>query len=86
MIAVPVTSKGKGDPIIIHDHKGIRDHDGPEVPFVDHGVAKNVILEGKRRHLLFYRVCDLRETNGEGAAATPQTGLYLAEIEYGTNR
>ena len=32
--------------------------------------------------MLCYRVCDLRETNGQAAPPTPRTGLYLAEFEY----
>ena len=56
----------------------------PEVPFCDHAIAENVFLNGRWRHLLCYWVCDLRETNGEGAPPTPQTGLYLAELEYGS--
>lgn len=72
------------DPVIIHDEKEIGDDRGKEVPFCDHGVAENVFLNGRWRHLLCYRVCDLRETNGEGAPPRPQTGLYLAELEYGS--
>jgi hypothetical protein len=41
-----------------------------------------VFLGGRWRHLILYRVLDLRETNGEGAPPRPQTGLYLAELEY----
>ncbi len=70
------------EPIAIHDEKGISHDKGREVPFVDHGIAVNVLLEGRWRHLLLYRVCDLRETNGRGAPRTPQTGLYLAELTY----
>jgi hypothetical protein len=70
------------NPVIIHDEKHIRDDKQKEVPFVDHGVGANIFLEGRWRHLLCYRVLDLRETNGEGAPPTPQTGLYLAELEY----
>ncbi len=55
-----------------------------EIPFVDHAIAENVFLNGRWRHLLCYRVCDLRETNGDGAPTTPHTGLYLAELEYGS--
>jgi len=70
------------EPMIIHDEKGIRDDKGPETPFVDHGVGGNFMLEGRWRHFFLYRVCDLRETNGEGAPPRPQTGLYLAEMMY----
>jgi hypothetical protein len=70
------------NPIVIHDEQKIGDDKQREVPFVDHGIGANVFLEGRWRHLLCYRVCDLRETNGQGAAPTAQTGLYLAELEY----
>jgi hypothetical protein len=70
------------DPVSIHDEKEIGDDRGPEVPFCDHGVAENVFLNGRWRHLMFYRVCDLRETSGAGAPPRPHTGLYLAELEY----
>jgi hypothetical protein len=70
------------NPIIIHDEKQIGDDTGPEVPFCDHAIAQNVCLDGKWRHLLLYRVCDLKETNGKGAPPFAQTGLYLAEFEY----
>jgi|GEM_PF-4258276 len=82
LIAQPLEGDHYGDPILIHDHKGIHDDQGKEVPFIDHGVAKNVWLDGRWRHFIFYRMCDLRETNGEGAPPTTQTGIYIAEIEY----
>lgn len=47
--------------LVIHDQDGIRDGDGEKIPFVDHAIASTVILEGKTRHLIFYRVCDLKE-------------------------
>ena len=72
------------DPVIVHDEKKLRDVKGKEVPFCDHGVGANIFLNGRWRHLLTYRVLDLRETNGEGAPPTPQTGLYMAEFEYDT--
>ena len=70
------------NPITIHDEKQIGDDKHPECPFVDHGVGANVFFEGRWHHLLCYRVCDLRETNGDGAPPKPQTGLYLAELEF----
>ena len=72
------------DPIIIHDEKQIRYSRGKEVPFCDHGMGANVLLNDRWRHLITYRVLELRETDGEGAPPTPQTGLYLAEFEYDT--
>ncbi|MBI3208837.1 MAG: hypothetical protein HYZ37_08040 [Candidatus Solibacter usitatus] len=70
------------EPLTVHDEKQIGDDREKETPFVDHGIAANVHLTGRWRHLLLYRVLDLRETNGQGAPPSPQTGLYLAEREY----
>ena len=72
------------DPLVVHDEKQIGDDKGTEVPFCDHAMGANIFLGGRWRHLLTYRVCDLRETNGQGAPPTPHTGLYLAEFEYST--
>ena len=82
LVAYPLGDNQFRDGTIIHDEKGIRDSKGPEVPFVDHGVGVNILLEGRWRHFFLYRICDLRETNGEGAAPKPNTGLYMAEMEY----
>ena len=70
------------DPLLVHDDKFVHAAGGAEHPFVDHARATNLYLEGRWRHLLLFRVCDLRETNGQGLPAKPQTGLYLAEFEY----
>ncbi len=82
LVAFAVHGQSLVDPVIIHDEKQIGDDKGAEVPFCDHPMGANVFLNGRWRHLLLYRVCDLRETNGQGAPPTPQTGLYLAEFEY----
>ena len=84
LLAFALRGQSMVNPIIVHDEKQIRDDRGKEVPFVDHGVGANIFLNGRWRHLLCYRVLDLRETNGEGAPPTPQTGIYLAELEYET--
>jgi hypothetical protein len=47
--------------VYVHDQDGIRGDKGSSKPFVDHGVASNVFLEGRWRHLVFYRCCDLME-------------------------
>jgi hypothetical protein len=79
LLAYELRGQSFADPVAMHDEKQIGDDRGAEVPFVDHALAENVFLEGRWRHLLAYRVCDLRETNGQGAPPRPQTGLYLAE-------
>ncbi|MFN0165696.1 MAG: SGNH/GDSL hydrolase family protein [Bryobacteraceae bacterium] len=87
LLAFAVNGHSLVDQIAVHDEKRIhedfsRTDKSKEVPFADHGVADNVFLNGRWRHLLLYRLIDLRETNGEGAPPTPQSGLYLAEFEY----
>ncbi|MEO6244455.1 MAG: hypothetical protein ABIQ12_03385 [Opitutaceae bacterium] len=83
LVAFALRGQSFVDPIIVHDERQIGDDKGAAVPFCDHAMGANLRLGGRWRHLLAYRVCDLRETNGQGAAPTPQTGLYLAEFEYG---
>jgi hypothetical protein len=84
LLAFALRGESFVNPIIVHDEKQIGDDKQKEVPFVDHGVGANVFLNGRWRHLLCYRVLDLRETDGHGAPPMPQTGLYLAEFEYDT--
>jgi hypothetical protein len=82
LVAYTLRDRRLVDPIVIHDEKYIRGDLGPEVPFVDHPRGANIFLEGTWHHFLLYRVCDLRETNGQGYPPFPQTGLYLAEFKY----
>ena len=82
LLAFALRGQSFVNPVIVHDEKQIGDDRGSEVPFCDHAIASNVFLNGRWRHLLCYRVCDLSETNGKGAPPFPQTGLYLAEFEY----
>jgi hypothetical protein len=87
LLAFAVNGLSLVDQMAVHDEKQIHEDfsktdRSKEVPFADHGVADNVFLNGRWRHLLLYRLIDLRETNGEGAPPTPQSGLYLAEFEY----
>ena len=83
-----------GEDVTIHDQGGIRDDHGDEIPFVDHAMASSVLLGGRRRHLLWYRVCDLKERTphsfqtelkqliGQPKPRSDKSGLYLCEIEY----
>ena len=94
LVLLPLDKDGYGDPIVVHDEDGIRNDTGDSIPFIDHAVASNVSLEGRRRHLLWYRVCDLKERTaypyqtdlakliGKPKPKRPTSGLYLAEIEY----
>lgn len=100
LVAYPVAPDGTfGEGLVIHDQDGIRDAEGPSVPFVDHGIASDVVLEGRGRHLLSYRVCDLRERTlhawqtdlartfhaGRNPVERRQFGgIYLAEIHSGS--
>jgi hypothetical protein len=61
LIIYPMEDKSFGQPILIHDEDGIRDTKGDKIPFIDHGVGVNLYIEGRWRHLLWYRVCDLKE-------------------------
>lgn len=56
-----LTADAAPEGMILHDQDGVRDGDGPTIPFVDHAVSFNVLLDGQWRHLVFYRVCDLKE-------------------------
>jgi hypothetical protein len=82
LLAYPLVGKDFGEPLTIHDERHIRGDKGNEVPFCDHARGVNLFLEGRWRHLLFYRVCDMAETDGQGAGPFLQTGLYVAELEY----
>jgi hypothetical protein len=98
LLAYPLIGDSFGQPVIIHDQDGVRDDNGEKIPFVDHARAVNVFLEGRWRHLLLYRVCDLKERtlygfqqslvkkfHGDGGPIPkrPTSGLYIAELEYG---
>ncbi len=80
--AVSLEHREVKDPLMVHDDKFVHASGGAEHPFIDHARASNIYFGGRWRHLLLYRVCDLRETNGQGMPAKPQSGLYLAEFEY----
>lgn len=64
--AVPWEQDHFGKPFILHDQDGVRGDKGDSKPFVDHAIASNVFLEGRWRHLVFYRVCDLMERSLHG--------------------
>jgi hypothetical protein len=85
------------EPLVIHDQDGIRNASGDSIPFVDHGVGVNLFLEGRRRHLLWYRVCDLKErtlhafqTDLKAVLGKPKPraafgGLYVCELGWDTH-
>ncbi len=97
LVAKPFTETGLGESFDLHDENGIRDDSGPSIPFADHAVACNVRLEGRNRHFLVYRVCDLLErtaystqtdlakkitAQGGPIPLRDTTGTYLLELEY----
>ncbi len=97
LVAYPMIGESFGEAVVIHDEDGIRDDKGDKVPFIDHGVGVNLYLDGRWRHLLWYRVCDLKERSfhsfmeetakeihgADGPTARSDTGgLYLVEVEY----
>lgn len=79
-------------PVVIHDQDGVRDASGDSIPFVDHGVGVTLLLEGRRRHFLWYRVCDLKERTphafqsqlkamlGQPKPRAAFGGLYVCEL------
>ena len=98
LVICPMDDKSFGEPILIHDEDGIRDTKGDKIPFIDVGVGVNIFIQGIWRHLLWYRVCDLKERTvmpsmaeaigdeiygpNGGPKQSRTGGLYLAEIEY----
>jgi hypothetical protein len=65
--AVPWDQDHFGQRFVLHDQDGVRNDKGNSKPFVDHAIASNVFLEGRWRHLVFYRVCDLMERTLHGS-------------------
>jgi len=97
LLAYPMIGNGFGEGIIIHDQSGVRDDNGDKLPFVDHPLGVNLFLEGQWRHLVFFRVCDLKERTFYGfqkdmikkvhgdTGPIPKrlsSGLYAAEMLY----
>jgi hypothetical protein len=97
LLAYPMIDNGWGEPAVVHDQDGVRDDKGDKIPFVDHAIGANLHFDGKWRHLLIYRVCDLKERTLYGfqkdlikqfqgdngpIPLRPTTGLYIAEMEY----
>jgi hypothetical protein len=97
LVAYPLNNGSFGGPITIHDEGGIRDDKGSKIPFIDHAVGVNLVLENRPCHLLWYRVCDLKERtfhrhqanleklfhkDGKPQPRSTTTGLYLAEFIY----
>jgi hypothetical protein len=93
----PLENGAFGEPVILHDQDGIRTDTGDEVPFVDHAVGFNIILENRRRHIVTYRVCDLKDRSiapcfkgleevvhhggKPNISKKPWSGLYMLELE-----
>ena len=71
-----------GKRFILHDQDGVRGDKGDSKPFVDHAIASNVFLEGRWRHLIFYRVCDLKERTLHGF----QLKQGFGDIVYGKGK
>jgi len=87
LLAYPMINDSFGEPVMIHDEGGIRGCEGKSIPFVDHAVGVNLYIEGRWRHFIWYRVCDLRERPWGGHSPDLKKrnmigGLYVAEIEY----
>lgn len=76
LLAYPMLGDSFGTPFVIHDQDGVRDDKGDRIPFVDHGQGFNLFLEGRRQHLIFYRVCDLKERTLYGFQAAVKQQLH----------
>lgn len=97
LYVLPMVGNGFGEPTILHDQDGVREDTDDKLPFIDHAMGNNVVLEGKWRHLICYRVCDLKERTLYGfqervvkkihgdTGPIPKrasSGMYLAELMY----
>jgi hypothetical protein len=97
LLAFPMIGEGFGEPVVVHDQDGVRNDKGDKIPFVDHAISANLHFDGKWRHLLVYRVCDLKERTLYGFQKNliqkfqgdkgpiplrPTSGLYIAEMKY----
>jgi len=98
LMCYPWNGEGFDEPFAAHDENGIHDCNAPDsIPFVDHGIAYNVTLEGRKRHFMTYRVCELVERTAYGFQGSLKelieskggplplrdtTGMYLVEFEY----
>ena len=79
LLAYPVNNNMFGEPAVIHDQGGIYTEDGEEIPFVDHAIGFNIYLGNRWRHIITYRVCDLKERSiaASLAASMKDLGRYL---------
>jgi hypothetical protein len=80
--AVPWDQDHFGKPFVLHDQDGVRGDKGDSKPFVDHAIASNVFLEGRWRHLILYRVCDLMERSLHGF----QLKQGIGDVVYGKGK
>lgn len=88
------TGDGFSELEILHDVDGIRDDQGDKIPFVDHAAGSSIYLEGRWRHFVLYRLCDLRERTayafqielqqklGTPKPRTETGGTYMVEFAY----
>lgn len=97
LLAYPLVGDSFGEPVTIYDQGGVRDDKGDAIPFCDHAQGANIFLEGRWRHFVFYRVCDLKERTLYGYQKSlikrfhgdkgpipkrPTSGVYATELEY----
>lgn len=97
LYAYPKEGDSFGDGVVLHDQDGIHAENPKKLPFVDHARGNNVFFEGRWRHLVCYRVCDLKERTLYGFQSRVLTrihgdtgpipkrassGLYIAELMY----
>ena len=92
LVTIPLQDGHYGEQHMIYDEGGIRVDTGDRIPFVDHAVSSNLFLGGRWRHLLFFRVCDLKERTpysfqtdlarliGKPCSRRATSGLYCSEL------
>jgi hypothetical protein len=84
LLAFPLRGETFMEPWVIHDERRVHRYhpEEPEIPFIDHGTSANLLVGGRWRHFVCYRVTGLHETDGKGAPQGAHTGLYIDELEY----
>jgi len=94
LVVKTFTGDGFSELEIIHDEGGIRDQHGDKIPFVDHAAGSTIYLEGRWRHFVLYRLCDLKErtpyafqTDLQALLGKPKPraatgGTYMTEFAY----
>jgi hypothetical protein len=85
LLAFPLRDKTFPEPFVIHDERRVHLYfpkEVPETPFIDHALGTSLLLGGRWRHFVAYRVIGVHETDGKGAPPGPHSGVYIDELIY----